>query len=391
MIRVGIVVGQAGAGWMGGANYITNLLRALHAHTKRGVEPVLIAHPDTPEKALAALPPFEMIRTPLVDELGKWSLLRKVMKNVLGRDFPMERFLRRNNIELLSHSGHLGRHSGIPTIGWIPDFQHRRLPGFFDRKELVARDRRFKRLCNNCTTIVLSSEDAQKDLWEFDSSAFDKSKVLRFVSWFEEPRAGMNELRLLHERYMISGAYFHLPNQFWAHKNHRVVVDALAMLKARGQRVCVIATGHTNDLRQPNFFNNLTKHIAAQGVADEFRVLGLVPYADLAVLMRHSVAVINPSLFEGWSTTVEEAKSMGKKVLLSDIPVHREQAPERGIYFEPTDVESLAIELWKSFSTFSTEEDVVYARSAHRSLTDRIRAFAHSYEETVSDTIKRIQ
>lgn len=33
---------------------------------------------------------------------------------------------------------------------------------------------------------------------------------------------------------------------------------------------------------------------------------------------------VNPSFYEGWSTTVEEAKSIGVPLLLSDIPVHRE-------------------------------------------------------------------
>ena len=73
-----------------------------------------------------------------------------------------------------------------------------------------------------------------------------------------------------------------------------------------------------------------------------FRPLGIVPYLDLMSLMRHSVAVINPSRFEGWSTTVEEAKSMGKSILLSDISVHREQAPDRAAFFSPDNPQALA-------------------------------------------------
>lgn len=46
-------------------------------------------------------------------------------------------------------------------------------------------------------------------------------------------------------------------------------------------------------------------------------------------LMKHAIAIINPSLFEGGSTTVEEAKSLLKVIILSGIPVHREQNPRR--------------------------------------------------------------
>ena len=43
--------------------------------------------------------------------------------------------------------------------------------------------------------------------------------------------------------------------------------------------------------------------------------------------MYHSIALINPSKFEGRSSTVEQGKSMGEKIILSTIPVHKEQKP----------------------------------------------------------------
>ena len=45
--------------------------------------------------------------------------------------------------------------------------------------------------------------------------------------------------------------------------------------------------------------------------------------------MFHSVAVINPSEFEGRSSTVEQAKSLGKQVILSNIKIHKEQKPDK--------------------------------------------------------------
>ena len=48
--------------------------------------------------------------------------------------------------------------------------------------------------------------------------------------------------------------------------------------------------------------------------------------------MRRSLAVIQPSLFEGWSTVLEDARALGKVVLASDIAVHREQNPP-GVHF----------------------------------------------------------
>ena len=96
------------------------------------------------------------------------------------------------------------------------------------------------------------------------------------------------------------------------------------------------------DSRRPGHFEEFMRRATEMGCAEEFKVLGLVSYADLIGLMRYSTALINPSLFEGWSTTVEEAKSLGKTIILSDIPVHREQAPDNGRFFDPGSPTQLA-------------------------------------------------
>ena len=68
--------------------------------------------------------------------------------------------------------------------------------------------------------------------------------------------------------------------------------------------------------------------------------------------MYHSVAVIQPSKFEGRSSTVEQAKSMGKKILLSNIGIHKEQNPLRGEYFSPDNFKELSKLLLQSLNKY---------------------------------------
>jgi len=68
----------------------------------------------------------------------------------------------------------------------------------------------------------------------------------------------------------------------------------------------------------------------------------MIPYSDLSALMRVCTALVNPSLFEGWSTTVEEARVMGTPMLLSDIAVHKEQMHTQAVYFNRYDAQFLA-------------------------------------------------
>ena len=70
-----------------------------------------------------------------------------------------------------------------------------------------------------------------------------------------------------------------------------------------------------------------------------------MPYNDLLSLIAYSIAVINPSKSEGWSSTVEQAKSYGKMVLLSNLKVHKEQNPKRNFFFKTDDVKNLSKKL----------------------------------------------
>ena len=93
----------------------------------------------------------------------------------------------------------------------------------------------------------------------------------------------------------------------------------------------------------------LRRLLADLEIADRVRLLGLVPRKDQMQIFRHATLVLQPPLFEGWSTVLEDAKALGRPVLASDIAVHREQFESAGdgtaSFFPPTDHEALAAAL----------------------------------------------
>jgi glycosyltransferase involved in cell wall biosynthesis len=103
--------------------------------------------------------------------------------------------------------------------------------------------------------------------------------------------------------------------------------------------------------------------------------------------MQHATALINPSLFEGWSTAVEEAKSIGKRIILSDISVHREQNPDGGIFFNPNNSTELANILQEIWINPNEEKDHQLLSSAQKTLALRRNNFANEYEQIVSSVI----
>jgi glycosyltransferase involved in cell wall biosynthesis len=61
--------------------------------------------------------------------------------------------------------------------------------------------------------------------------------------------------------------------------------------------------------------------------------------------MKNAQAVIQPSLFEGWSTVVEDAKALNQTLIVSNIAVHKEQLRDKGYFFAPNDYHELGIKM----------------------------------------------
>jgi glycosyltransferase involved in cell wall biosynthesis len=268
-------------------------------------------------------------------------LLRQFDLHMLDSDRLLARLLRRHRVDVLTHCMHLGPSPGLKTVSWLYDFQFLHLPQYWNPKHIRWARRWYSAACRNCDAVVVSSGSSLADLQAFAPDGHATRHVLRFVSNpvdFER----LPSLDSLRERYALPETYFYLPNQFWTNKNHALAIDALGRLKRDGIDATIICTGKPHDGRQPGYFEELMRHCDSAGVADRFRVLGIVPYPDTQGLMSNARAVINPSRFEGWSTTVEEAKTLHKDLFLSDIPVHREQAPTRGAFFAVDDSVALA-------------------------------------------------
>jgi len=371
--------------WIGGLNYFRNLMEALISLPEPLIEPVVIGSP-------AGLPsPLNMctsIPRPSRPRFWPSRIRDHIDRKMLHRGGYFARSLVENEVRLLSHAQWLGPNSPVPALCWIPDFQHRRLPQFFSAQEIHSRNSIHSAMAGNAQGILLSSKDARRDFCLFHPEAAEKAYVLNFVAHVPDASALPPSDTVL-EKYGIGEPFFHLPNQLWAHKNHRVVAEALGVLASRNRRPLVISTGLTEDYRNPGYFKSICKRLEDTYLADRLRFLGVVPYADMAVLMRSSLAVINPSLFEGWSTPVEEAKSFGKRILLSDIAVHKEQAPERSAYFDPHDPSALAEQMLDVLETSNPDHERAELERAAAVLPQRLRQFAGAYQEIVLDVIAR--
>ena len=327
--------------WAGGYNYQNNLFAALDRHCPGEIIPVMFAGMKDDPLELAApagIAGVEVVQSAAFDRRGSGLMAALAF----GIDRPAAAEFRARRIDLVFEAARFfGWRLPLPTLAWFPDFQHRRLPQLFSPAARWRRDLGFRAQIASGRRVMLSSESALRDCRRFYPGLTNDVSVVRFAT---QPAPGLLSANppdvLAH--YGLLGNFCYLPNQFWRHKNHQVVVDALTILKKRNCDVVVAATGSAEDPREPHYFKGLMIEVQDRGLEMNFRYLGMVPLDHVYALLRVSTALVNPSCLEGWSTTVEEAKSFGVPMILSDIDVHREQTGGAARYFGIDDPASLA-------------------------------------------------
>jgi len=187
--------------------------------------------------------------------------------------------------------------------------------------------------------------------------------------------------------YNLPEKFFYLPNQFWKHKNHETVFKAIKVLKDRGVKVTLVCTGYPGDYRHPKYVSELFQKLSEWNIRDQVIYLGMIPHDHLLLLMRQSITVINPSLFEGWGISVDEARSLGKQVLVSDIAAHREQDPPKAMFFNPTNCEELCEKLKSLWLNTTPGPDFALEAEARETLPKRFRSYGESFVSVAQSSL----
>jgi glycosyltransferase involved in cell wall biosynthesis len=301
--------------WQGGANYIRNLTKALRLN---GVEVNQVAF------SIEELHSDNIYDHRFLFKYSKRFSLNWFLGKLKLRDHfaSANQWISNQEVCFQVHQGYIN--SNLPTVRWIPDFQHLELPEYFSEEEIAKRESDFKWIAEESDKVILSSHHAASVFKTNYPEYADKSAVLQFTVDIPVDQITTDRSQIA-QKYNLPERYIHFPGQWWKHKNHEMIVEVL-----NGKSIPVVFTGSTDDYRHPDYFKSLKARINELEEKGLIRVLGNIPYADMLSVMYHAEVVINPSKYEGWSTTIEEAKMMGKWIYASDIVVNQEQLNSYG-------------------------------------------------------------
>ncbi len=345
--RIALIM-QGGRGWTGGIEYIKNIIFAmssLSAETRKNIELCLIISKTADSDLIQSVKPHlnkiyyieDVIPSNIVYRIGT-----RAVKLLLGiHDIRYDIFFKRQQFDFV-YPYNLSTKFGFKnTAAWIPDFQHKFLPQYFSEQEIKARDASFDMIARTAYKLVFSSHTAENDFYTFFPSAKVNTHVLSFKTIAHENWFLPDPVDSQH-KYNLPDKFFIVSNQLWQHKNHLTIFKAMKLLQDSGIKPVVVCTGHIYDYRKPEYSDSILHTIHTFGLSQQVFLLGLIPKADQIQLLRRSIALIQPSLFEGWSSVVEDARCLGKPTILSDISVHEEQNPPNCCFFERESPDALA-------------------------------------------------
>lgn len=335
--------------WKGEENYFKCLISAIDYDKNLNFKLFTSNIVKTKFKSLK-LKNVKIINSNIFEKNSFFNIIRKLLNFVFGIYNPLLIiYLKYYKIEWISHTLPL---AFFNNICWFPDFQHVYIKGNFTEKEIVRRNILYKKYIQSSQICIVSSKNSKQHLKKFARhenlpNKFN-SQILNFV-----PNINFKSLKsrdYLIKKYHIKKDYIFIPNQFWPHKNHEVIVKAINLITRKNISIQFVFTGSKFNSKKSVYFNKILNEIKNNNLSKYFLYLGEIPYRDVLSLIYNCRIFINPSFFEGWSSTVEEAKALGASIILSDIPVHIEQKNKNTLVFDPYNEKKLANLILKKLS-----------------------------------------
>ena len=223
----------------------------------------------------------------------------------------------------------------IPKVVTIHDIIFMRYPEYYTIFDRKMYENKFKHACKIADKIITISQQTADDCIRFFGADARKIEIVYqscdpiFWASFKE-----NEIS---KKYNLPEKFILNIGTMEVRKNLLNLVKALKLVD---EDVSLVAIG-----RRTSYTSQIEEYIKENNLLHRVKLMHNVPFHDFPALYAAASVFVYPSVFEGFGIPVLEALAVGTPVATSNVSSMPEVGGNAALYFDPYNVEDMAIQI----------------------------------------------
>lgn len=232
----------------------------------------------------------------------------------------------------------------VPSLGVVLDLMHRyesSFPEVSQDGEYEVREWLLSNIVEHSTAVLVDSEIGKQQVIESYGTNADKIFALPFVApiYIYNANSYIEFANELKEK--LPDKYLFYPAQFWEHKNHKRIVEAVYLLKQKDINVNFVFVGAQSGKHREKVHAELLELIDQYSLQQQIHFLGYVKDEEIPFIYQNARGLVMPTFFGPTNIPPIEAMAMGCPVAISNIYGMPAQLGDAALFFDPNLVEEM--------------------------------------------------
>lgn len=280
--------------------------------------------------------------------------------------------------------------TSIKSVVTVHDLIFERFPETYNFDERYTHRWKIKSACKVADAVIAISEQTKEDLVNiYGVNANKIFTCYQSCNPIFEKLLGESEKQIVKKRYGLPANYFLFVSSIAARKNLVAVCNALVLLKDKMTIPLVIIGDGKKEkdaVKKLMADNNMTDRLIFLNELPQAKENAFTNAIDFPAIYQQAMALIYPSIFEGFGLPILEAMWSGLPVISSNTSSMPEVAGDAALYFAPDDDATLAGHL------FSIANNKTLADELRTKGFIQAQKFAPSnYAENIMNVYKQLQ